>query len=403
MLAFIVCSASTYSQNKLKGNVHYDDVNETKLANVTVSLADSLSNILYSTTTNSSGKYELKNIPNGTYNLQFSTNNPWSGGTITDALRIFLYMNNFYSLSPMQYTASDVNGNGIVDMADAYLIVSRYLQQTTSFPTGDWIFENSIVTLGSKTTIERDVKGRNTGDNDDVYTPPTSKEPFPFTIEDDECIIASSNQYLSMDVKINNDINIGALGFVISYPSSLVRIEEITSPFDEINYSIGNNEIRFSWLNSSLEPINLNKSHVIFTIKLQTTSEFTKDKIIKFQIHHDSEVSNPRANKLFNINIAIPRIICTPEKSLLSQNYPNPFSSTTQIEYELTDEASSVISIFDIFGKKVFEISNPKQSIGNYKISFDGSNLETGLYFYRIEISGAKLNYSEARKMLIIR
>ena len=405
IITVIIFSSPIYSQNKLKGTVTYDDNNNTHLNNITVTLLDVLGNPVYDCTTNDGGKFKFKNIPDGTYSLQFATNIQWSGGDIADALRIYQHMNNTYTLTPMQLVASDVNGDNVVDSADATLIIDRSLQQATGFPTGDWVFEDVDVILDSSETAVRDATTRNTGDNDVVYTPPTSKEPLSITMSNNEIISTVSNQTLSLDVRINNNIDVGAMGFIINYPSDLVRIDEITSKFEGFRYNIVDNKILFSWLDSKLKSIEFNKDDIIFTIKLQTTSDFTQGNLIKFHIDQYSKILNTKAEKLYNLSISIPSISWPSEieNTSLYQNYPNPFSSTTSIQYELTDDASSEISIFDAYGKKVFEITNPIQALGKYEINFDGSNLSPGLYIYTINVKGTNLNYTKINKMFIIR
>lgn len=88
-----------------------------------------------------------------------------------------------------------------------------------------------------------------------------------------------------------------------------------------------------------------------------------------------------------------------PSSFSLSQNYPNPFNSTTHIRFTLADFRFVTVTVYDVVGKKVARVVNEKKSPGTYEVPFDGSNLASGLYFYRITAG----EYTETKKMILIR
>jgi predicted acyl esterase len=94
-----------------------------------------------------------------------------------------------------------------------------------------------------------------------------------------------------------------------------------------------------------------------------------------------------------------------PVSTALYQNYPNPFNPTTVIRYNLAvgqDNISSYnvsLKIYDLLGREVATLVDEKKVSGEYTISFDGSKLAGGVYFYRLEAGRAV----ETRKMLLIR
>jgi hypothetical protein len=83
----------------------------------------------------------------------------------------------------------------------------------------------------------------------------------------------------------------------------------------------------------------------------------------------------------------------------LSQNHPNPFNPTTQINFSIPEVAKVSITVFNALGQVVAELTNREYSIGNHSVEFNASNLTSGIYFYRL--NSAK--YSETRKMLLIK
>lgn len=84
----------------------------------------------------------------------------------------------------------------------------------------------------------------------------------------------------------------------------------------------------------------------------------------------------------------------------LEQNTPNPFNPTTNITYELYDESSVRLRVFDLIGKEIATLVDSRQAKGTYTVQFDASkiaNLTSGIYFYKLETE----RYSEVKKMIL--
>jgi len=83
----------------------------------------------------------------------------------------------------------------------------------------------------------------------------------------------------------------------------------------------------------------------------------------------------------------------------LYQNYPNPFNPNTVISYQLAVRSLVSLIVYDILGNEVKTLVNKKQNGGNHSVEFDGSNLSSGIYFYKLETE----NFNEVRKMILIK
>lgn len=92
-----------------------------------------------------------------------------------------------------------------------------------------------------------------------------------------------------------------------------------------------------------------------------------------------------------------------PEKFALFQNYPNPFNPTTKIRYSIPSitEKQGLVSlkVYDILGNEIAVLVNEIQSPGTYEVSFDASQIPSGVYFYKIAAPG----FSKVRKMMLLK
>jgi len=86
---------------------------------------------------------------------------------------------------------------------------------------------------------------------------------------------------------------------------------------------------------------------------------------------------------------------------LLSQNYPNPFTSFTHIDYHVPEEAQVRIDVMNMFGSVVKQLVNEKRVAGDYQLTFDAHGLASGIYFYRIYIQTSDSYDTSTQKMII--
>jgi endoglucanase len=93
-----------------------------------------------------------------------------------------------------------------------------------------------------------------------------------------------------------------------------------------------------------------------------------------------------------------------PTQFELFDNYPNPFNPTTLISYQLPENSKVTLKVYDVLGREVSTLVNEKQSTGLYKVKFDGANLASGVYFYRVNVSGSDgRNFSSTNKMILLK
>ena len=97
-----------------------------------------------------------------------------------------------------------------------------------------------------------------------------------------------------------------------------------------------------------------------------------------------------------------------PKSYSLQQNYPNPFNPTTTIKFEIPENGfpteafgndNVVLKVYDILGKEVATLVNETLKPGTYEVTFDGTSLASGIYFYSLETN----QFRDTKRMLMIK
>ncbi len=93
-------------------------------------------------------------------------------------------------------------------------------------------------------------------------------------------------------------------------------------------------------------------------------------------------------------------------KYFLAQNFPNPFNPLTQINFGLKESGYVKLFVYNILGQKIRELVDNHLAAGNHEAVFNGNNLSSGVYFYRIEIRSDKARadvFSETKKFILLK
>ena len=88
-----------------------------------------------------------------------------------------------------------------------------------------------------------------------------------------------------------------------------------------------------------------------------------------------------------------------PSEFVLSQNFPNPFNPSTNIQYAVGSKQFVSLKVYDILGKEIATLVNEEKTSGNYKVTFDASSQPSGIYFYQLKAG----NFIETRKMVLLK
>ncbi|MCB0745039.1 MAG: T9SS type A sorting domain-containing protein, partial [Ignavibacteriae bacterium] len=91
----------------------------------------------------------------------------------------------------------------------------------------------------------------------------------------------------------------------------------------------------------------------------------------------------------------------------LEQNYPNPFNPTTTISYAIptvaeanfSSTANVTLKVYDVLGKEITTLVNEASKPGIYQVTFNASNLTSGIYYYRLQYG----EFNETKKLVLLK
>jgi hypothetical protein len=112
-----------------------------------------------------------------------------------------------------------------------------------------------------------------------------------------------------------------------------------------------------------------------------------------------------RGNSLYIDNIRLNSVPLSsnppvsPTVYKLENNYPNPFNPATTISFSIPKTSLTKLIIYDVLGREVTRLVNQVMNPGEYKVQFNGTNLSSGVYFYRLEAG----EFVSVKKMLLIK
>ena len=94
--------------------------------------------------------------------------------------------------------------------------------------------------------------------------------------------------------------------------------------------------------------------------------------------------------------------IIAPEVFALEQNYPNPFNPSTMIKFSLAADSKVNLTVFDVLGQEVTNLISGNLTAGSHEINFNASNINSGVYFYRLDATGVDgNNFTSVKKMIL--
>lgn len=153
----------------------------------------------------------------------------------------------------------------------------------------------------------------------------------------------------------------------------------------------------YGW-HATLEPTNHpGEAYMFFYVE-----EWGEPLISKIWVYHIQNYGSQVDSFYYRLEnhdvVAAENIPHLPERFQLSA-YPNPFNASTRITFDLPKAGLVTLKVYDVLGREVTILIDGVRAPGYHSVLFDGSNISSGIYFYRLETG----DVYEVRKMVLIR
>ncbi|MCD4745034.1 MAG: T9SS type A sorting domain-containing protein, partial [Bacteroidales bacterium] len=381
----------------VSGYLTYDNIYSTELGGVSIILKDGNDATVGTSVTDEFGYYEFNNVDDGIYTFDVSSSLPLGGINATDALAIQLHTIGIITLIDLPLVAADVNNSGTVNASDALYVKYRTIQLISSFPSGDWAFDNIALTV-SGANVSYDFMGLCFGDVNRSNVPSGAKSTGFISLLNDGIKSVALNQEFDLPIRVNQNVELGAITLMMSYAEDLIEILGVSTTEEGLEYNIDNGTIRIAWNNTNAMFIEDDKA--VVTLRVKAISDISSQDWL-FSIEKNSEFADAKAMVIDNITLKTSALETTNLFYSLGNNYPNPYSNNTVIEYSIPETGKVVISITDILGNSISTIVNSTQDAGIHQVTFDGSHLNPGIYIYKMVVDGENSDFIKMKKMTV--
>jgi hypothetical protein len=95
-------------------------------------------------------------------------------------------------------------------------------------------------------------------------------------------------------------------------------------------------------------------------------------------------------------------IIGKPKEFSLSQNYPNPSNPKCKIDFQIPFDGKVTLKVYDLLGREVVTLADGLMNADFYTVEFNGNNLASGIYFYRIDITESSTSRKVGKTMKLV-
>jgi hypothetical protein len=311
-------------------------------------------------------------IPGGIYVTHYTLGDVSRNGELSyyDAAMILKHLVGYINLDDLQVDLADASYNGEVSALDASIVAQYVAQLSVDIPPTD---NSSLLTTSEF------------GGFDDA-------EFYP-------------GQTLEVELLINQCTNLLSFELEIEYDGSIMSFEQSVweSPYDDFTIEENNEDglLRIAGFSGSgSENGNLVKLH--FTVAETFDGEEIEVTVTKYRLNENVEGVNIVG--VFTKSAMGIESDLIPGQYALHQNYPNPFNPTTQIKYDLPEDAMVSITIYDMMGRIVSNLVSSQQNVGYKSIQWNATNnagqpVSAGLYLYTIEAG----KFRQTKKMVLLK
>ncbi len=366
----------------VNGTVSYDNAGFTTMSGVTVSLLQSGFPV-YTTTSGSGGYYEFTGVAPGIYDIHCTSSTPWGGVNASDALVVLKHFTGMTTLTGLALLAANVDMIPAINSIDALMIARRFTGLILSFPVGDWVFQQPVITVVDGTPTTQNLLGLCYGDANRTYLPPYKTPALLLLTAEGELPVLPGN-IANIPFTTPGRLEAGALSLVMDYPEDLLEITGVTEGKYPVNlvYSDVDGKLRIAWYSERNFVFEPGESLIVVKTKVNGLAEE-----VTFSALSESEVGDHDGQALANCRLHYPKL--TGFDHSVDGNIsvmPNPFSNNTELNLYSAGPGFVLLKLFNSTGQQIREWKHQLPCAGLHRMTLQGSELAEGCYTCTVEV-----------------
>ncbi|MCX6270719.1 MAG: T9SS type A sorting domain-containing protein [Bacteroidetes bacterium] len=258
----------------------------------------------------------------------------------------------------------------------------------SSFPAGDWVFEDGNIAVLPTMDVTKNIKALCTGDLDRSHIPGMKTEPSIRLETSDQTIFAGNDKPFELPVFAKVDRSYHALSLVLQINRDVIQLQNldiIPNPklVDGIHsyflYNLIDNELRIAWYN--LDQVEIPENEPLFTLKMQMNNAAAP----VFSIGDNSAFADFDARVIPDAQLLIPKVEVTGSE-LSFTVFPNPANDQVEFTYFLPESGHLSLSIYNSLGQKTILLNEINQSAGIHSLPVTLTRFMPGVYSVVLEI-----------------
>lgn len=412
----------------LGGTMVYNNVEQSPMNNVTLAISPFGEN--ETTITDDDGNYLFTGLCAGTYRISVSENaKPVGYINATDAGAVNKWGTAGGEIEYVNFLAGDVAENNLYfNSTDAFRI-QKYFVEDLSFDKAPWSYWAKGVFIGSNADnkhadFDVEVGGSNladfnlyalcTGDYNGSFTPDPLKSAVSFlTLHSENHLSLSKNKEFDLPLSADTEMEVGAVSMILDVPSEFVKVLDIHVNGSEVpaNWAINDNELRIGW--HSVTPVSVSTNEHLVTLKLKTTEAFIADQSLDIQLKNSplNELADGNFEVIQGARLKVATLINGVVEAdgeveidgLSFRNYPNPFNSTTTLQYTIPFNGKVTINVYNSLGQLVNSLVDANQELGQYSISNYGDDLQPGVYIANLRLFSPYSSITKSIRLQVLK
>ena len=394
---------------RIYGRLAYQNSVQSPLSNQSMNLRVTGGSPVGSMATTSAGLYSFQNIQAGSYTLQAQIQATAGGITTQDAFLINSYLTNPNLLSGLALQAADANGDGLVNSADALLVMQRSINSPSAVLATQWVSESPVVNL-QQSDVQQNIFALSRGDANRSFVPGQRMGQSVQLAAVGEMQV--NGDVVTIPVRIGSQHELAAFQLSLQLPQG-VRIRGIRMPsrLEDVYFHQQGDVLHLGWFDKHATGWSPAAGEVLMELEAEGMERVEGEPFVLTGV---SEATDSRGGVHTGVRLEMPRLTRAPQK-LVTEVYPNPTNGPVSIRLNLPEAGRVEVVITDASGQRVILPMSKSTTArvttlqetpwmgGEHTINVSTGTAAAGIYQVRIRYTGTNSSATNQHKLIVIR